>query len=118
MKPTTLSQDIYPNTIKSYKIKRLFHSPYFRSLYSQADSFTLQQYEYKLATHCWLQRLCESDIITIMAWWYKKHGIQANFWHLRHVIIPETYRHTKATVKAQRHAEYERAKARRAEVQA
>ena len=43
--------------IKPYKIKRLFFSKYWRSLYQKQQDLTLTQYEYKIATHCWLQRL-------------------------------------------------------------
>jgi hypothetical protein len=106
------SNNIY-HEIKPYKIKRLFFSKHWRSLYSKQQDLTLTQYEYKLATHCWLQRLNHEDIETIMGWWYKKHGVAGNFWHLRHCIIPDTYNWTRETVRAQRKAENGRAKAKR-----
>ena len=106
------SQIIY-HRVKPYKIKRLYFSKYWRSLYNKEHSFTLMQYEYKIATHCWLQRLTADDITTIMGWWYTKHAINGNFWHLRHVVIPETYNWTRETIKAQRKAENQKAKAKR-----
>lgn len=99
--------------IKPYKIKRLNFSKYWRSLYHKEQNLTLTQYEYRLATHCWLQRLNYQDIETIMGWWYAKHGIAGNFWHLRHIVIPATYNWTRETVKAQRRAENERVAAKR-----
>ncbi len=108
------NEDIYTG-LKPYKRKRLFYSKYFRFLYNgqHKPNLTLLQYEFKICTHCWLQRLREDEILTVMGWWYKRHGINGNWWHLRHVVIPETYRSTRETVKAQRKAENERAKAKR-----
>lgn len=110
-----INDDIYQHTLQPYKRKRLFFSRYFRNLYNgEAEpTITLNQYLYKLATHCWLQRLREEDILTVCGWWYKKHSIQPNFGYLRHVVIPETYEHTRETVRAQRKAENARAKAKR-----
>jgi hypothetical protein len=99
--------------IKHYKIKRLFFSKYWRSLYHKEHDLTLTQYEYKIATHCWLQRLNHQDIETIMGWWYAKHRIPGNFWHLRHCVIPDTYDWTRETVRAQRKEENQKAKAKR-----
>jgi hypothetical protein len=99
--------------IKPYKIKRLFFSKYWRSLYTAELDLTLAQYEYKIATHCWLQRLNHQDIETVMGWWYAKHGIAGNFWHLRHCVIPDTYNWTRESVRAQRKAENQKAKANR-----
>jgi hypothetical protein len=101
------------HSIKPYKIKRLFFSKYWRSLYNAEQDLTLTQYEYKLATHCWLQRLTKHDIETLMGWWYSKHGVHGNFWHFRNVVIPETYHWTIETVRAQRKIENEKAKAKR-----
>lgn len=99
--------------IKPYKIKRLFFSRHWRSLYNKTQDLTLTQYEYKIATHCWLQRLTANDIATIMGWWYRKHGIAGNFWQLRHCVIPDTYRWTRESVRSQRKAENQRARAKR-----
>jgi hypothetical protein len=108
------NKDIY-TSIKPYKRKRLFYSKYFRSLYNgqHEPALTLTQYEFKICTHCWLQRCREEDIITIMGWWYAKHSIKGNWWHLRHVVIPETYQRTRKTVKAQKKVENDKAKAKR-----
>jgi DNA-directed RNA polymerase specialized sigma24 family protein len=110
-----INDDIYQDTLPPYKRKRLFFSLYFRTLYSGEvePKISLNQYLYRIATHCWLQRLREEDILTVFGWWYKKHGIQPNFGYLRHVVIPETYEHTTATVRAQRKEENARAKAKR-----
>lgn len=107
--------NIYQHTLQPYKRKRLFFSSYFRTLYNGTieQKITLTQYLYKIATHCWLQRLREEDILTVCGWWYKKHGIQPTFGYLRHVVIPDTYEHTRETVRAQRRAENEKAKAKR-----
>lgn len=107
------NDNIYHHDIKPYKIKRLFFSKYWRSLYNAEQNLTLTQYEYKIATHCWLQRLNQPDIETIMGWWYKKHSIEGNFWHLRHLVIPETYHWTRESVRAQRRIENQQAKANR-----
>lgn len=109
-----INDDIY-QTLPPYKRKRLFFSRYFRTLYTGEvePKISLNQYLYKIATHCWLQRLREEDIVTVCGWWYKKHGIKPNFGYLRNVVIPQTYEHTRATVRAQRKAENARAKAKR-----
>ena len=109
-----INDDIYQQ-LQPYKRKRLFYSRYFRTLYNGEvePKISLNQYLYKISTHCWLQRLREEDIVTVCGWWYKKHGIQPNFGYLRHIVIPETYEHTRATVTAQRRAENQKAKARR-----
>jgi hypothetical protein len=101
--------------VKPYKIKRLFFSKYWRSLYNKQHPFSLGQYEHKIATHCWLQRLTADDIVTIMGWWYSKHNINGNFWYLRRVVIPETYHWTRKTVREQRKAENQKAKCKRLE---
>ena len=110
-----ITDDIYQHPLQPYKRKRLFFSRYFRTLYNGEvePQITLNQYLYKIATHCWLQRLREEDIVTVCGWWYKKHGIEPTFGYLRHVVIPETYEHTRETVRVQRKAENARAKAKR-----
>jgi hypothetical protein len=99
--------------IKPYKIKRLFFSKYWRSLYNGEQDLTLTQYEYKIATHCWLQRLNHQDIETLMGWWYQKHGIAGNFWHLRRCVIPGTYNWTRESIRAQKRIENQKAKTKR-----
>ena len=105
---------IYP-TIKEYKRKRLFYSSHFRNLYNGdvEPAITENQYLYRMCIHCWLQRLREEDIVTVIGAWWKKHNTVPKFAHLRHVVIPRTYEWTNATVKAQKKAENERAKAKR-----
>lgn len=108
------NETIY-STIKPYKRNRVFYSKYFRILYEgQVEpKLTLNQYLYKIATHCRLQRLNATDIYTILNWWCAKHGITPNYWYIRNVVIPEVIEHTRETLKAQKKAENERAKAKR-----
>jgi hypothetical protein len=105
---------IYISGLKTYKAKKLFYSKHFRALYRGEDSeLSLIQYEYKLCTHMWLQRMREEDIVAVMGWWYARHHVNGNWGRLRRQIIPDTYRFTRAVLKQQRHAEYLRAKQRR-----
>jgi len=96
-----------PNTpiyseIKQYKMDRLFYSSYFRSLWygTVEPKLSQRQYEYKIATHCWLQCLNEADIVFLIAAWYKKHGIAGSMYFVRHNVVPDTYTHTRETVNA------------------
>lgn len=105
---------IYISGLKTYKANKLFYSKHFRALYYRQDAdLSIVQYEYKLCTQMWLQRMREEDIVLVMAWWYSRHGINGNWGRLRCQIIPDTYLFTRSVVKAKRHQEYLRAKHRR-----
>lgn len=52
----------------------------------------LFSFEHKLCLFMWLHGFTETEIVQVMAAWYSKHGIKGNFYTLRRVIIPNTYR--------------------------
>ena len=120
---TTMLTTIYTDTecvksgLKDYQRKKLFYSRYFRTLYDMKvqPEIKINQYIFKIATHCWLLRFREEDIMTVLAWWHKKHGIHMCYGYLRGIVIPKTYDFTIETVKARKKAENQRAKLRRSE---
>jgi hypothetical protein len=106
--------------IKPYKLSRLRYSQHnnkvFRSLWNCTDP-TLKkvQYEYKICTHLWLLRFNQKDVENVMMWWYRQNAVHSDFRHMRNVIMRDTYLFTQSQIKKDRHEEYLRRKARKAE---
>jgi hypothetical protein len=59
------------------------------------DSTTITQVEYTICCYCWRKRLTEDEIVKVVAAWWKKHGINGNFYHLRHHTIPKSFKFVK-----------------------
>lgn len=114
VKTNDVRSDIYPS-ISPGKVKKLFYSKYFRKLYYADDlcRHTYNQFIYKIATHCRLQRLNAKGIYTILHRWSTRHDITPNSWWLRNVVIPGVIEHLKETLRLQKKAEKDRAKARK-----
>jgi hypothetical protein len=47
--------------------------------------------ECQMSLFMWLQGFTEEYIIAVMAAWWEKHGIEGNFYRVRHYVIPLTY---------------------------
>ncbi len=56
------------------------------------DSTTITQVEYIICCYCWRKRLTEDEIVKVVSAWWQKHGINGNFYHLRHYTIPKSYK--------------------------
>jgi hypothetical protein len=99
--------------IKPYKLKKLFYSRNFRSLYYDFDDeVNILQREYQLCTHLWLRWFRKEEIVIVMGWWYHKHNLKGNWGRLKTQIIPDTYSFTRSALKERKHQEYLRRKER------
>lgn len=92
------SKNIYTAPIRKRKWNNLWHcgeGERFRALWNGTygnEQTTITQYEYTICHYCWRKRLDEDDIVKVMAAWWAKHGINGNFYQLRHITIPESFK--------------------------
>jgi len=91
------SGSIYTTPIKKKHWNNLWHcaeGEKWKRLWngSYGDEATrLTQVEYTICCYCWRKRLTEGEIVKVVAAWWKKHGINGNFYQLRHYTIPKSY---------------------------
>ena len=91
------SGNIYTSPIKKKHWNNLWHcaeGEKWKQLWNGTygdDSTTLTQVEYTICCYCWRKRLTEDEIVKVVAAWWKKHGINGNFYQLRHYTIPNSY---------------------------
>ena len=114
-----INECIYSNkqslTVKSYKMRRLFHSSYWLALWDlKPPLLTITQYEYRMCIHMFRQRLNAKDAKILMLAWYKKNNLYSDFAALENTVIPKCQAFVKPWLKAEKHAEYLRRKARKA----
>ena len=92
------SENIYTSPIKKKHWNNLWHcaeGEKWKQLWNGSygdDSTTITQVEYTICCYCWRKRLNEGEIVKVVAAWWQKHGINGNFYHLRHYTIPKSFK--------------------------
>jgi ribosomal protein S25 len=93
-----MTSNIYTSPISKKKWNNLWHCKEgyrWKRLWSGKygdDQTTVSQFEYTICCYCWRKRLNEDDIVKVVAAWWKKHGIEGNFYHLRRYTIPKSFK--------------------------
>jgi hypothetical protein len=96
-----ISGNIYTSPIKKKHWNNLWHcaeGEKWKQLWNDNygdETTTLTQVEYTICCYCWRKRLAEDEIVKVVAAWWKKHGINGNFYQLRHYTIPNSYKFVK-----------------------
>jgi ribosomal protein S25 len=90
--------NIYTSPIKKKRWNNLWHcaeGKKWREIWNGSygdESTTVTQVEYTICCYCWRKRLTENEIVKVVAAWWMKHGINGNFYQLRHYTIPKSFK--------------------------
>lgn len=66
----------------------------WKTLWNIDSKRTEQQHLYSMCCFMWNRGFNEQEIIFAIATWWKKYGLQGNWYLLRNTILPETFRFT------------------------